>query len=59
MSFQLDPILKRDSILVGNLQLCQLRLINNADLPWLILIPMKNNLVEITDLTDIPLQNTK
>jgi diadenosine tetraphosphate (Ap4A) HIT family hydrolase len=52
MNFQLDPILQRDSIFVGNLQLCQVRLINNADFPWLILVPMKNNLVEITDLTD-------
>jgi len=27
-------------------------LINNSDFPWLILVPMKNNLVEITDLSD-------
>ena len=29
-----------------------MRLINNSDFPWLVLIPMKNNLVEITDLSD-------
>ena len=34
------------------MELCQLRLINNSDFPWLILVPMKNNLVEITDLSD-------
>ena len=52
MSFKLDPILEKDSIFIKNLELCQLRLINNSDFPWLILIPMKNNIIEITDLSD-------
>ena len=51
-NFKLDPILERDSIFISNLELCQIRLINNSDFPWLILIPMKNNAVEITDLSD-------
>jgi diadenosine tetraphosphate (Ap4A) HIT family hydrolase len=50
--FKLDHILERDSIFIANLELCQIRLINNSDFPWLILVPMKNNLVEITDLSD-------
>lgn len=52
MNFKVDPILEKDSIFIKNLELCQLRLINNSDFPWLVLIPMKNNLVEITDLSD-------
>ena len=52
MNFKIDPTLERDSIFIKNLRLCQLRLINNSDFPWLVLIPMKNNLVEITDLSD-------
>lgn len=52
MNFKLDPTLEQDSIFIKNLKLCQLRLINNSDFPWLILVPMKNNLVEVTDLSD-------
>lgn len=52
MRFKLDPTLEKDSIFIKQLELCQLRLINNSDFPWLILVPMKNNLVEITELSD-------
>jgi len=52
MNFKLDATLEKDSVFIKKLGLCQLRLINNSDFPWLILIPMKNNLVEITDLSD-------
>jgi len=52
MTFKIDPTLEKDSVFIKNLRLCQLRLINNSDFPWLVLIPMKNNLVEITDLSD-------
>lgn len=52
MNFKIDPTLEKDSVFIKNLKLCQLRLINNSDFPWLVLIPMKNNLVEITDLSD-------
>ena len=52
MNFVIDPTLERDSVFIKNLKLCQLRLVNNSDFPWRILIPMKNNLIEITDLSD-------
>ena len=52
MSFDLDPKLMTDSFFVIDLQLCQLRLINNASYPWLILVPRLENIVEITDLED-------
>jgi diadenosine tetraphosphate (Ap4A) HIT family hydrolase len=48
--FELDSILERDSFQITKLELCQVRLINNADYPWLILLPQINNIVEITDL---------
>ncbi len=50
--FQLDPVLRRDSILVGNLPLCELRLINDAQFPWFILVPRRNNITEIYQLVD-------
>jgi len=50
MSFKLDPILERDSHYLTDLKLCQIRLMDNSDYPWLVLIPMKNNIIEITDL---------
>ena len=52
MSFQLNKQLEKDSYYITDLALCQVRLMNSADFHWLILIPRKNNLVEITDLTD-------
>ena len=59
MSFKLDPILKRDSHYLTELKLCQIRLMDNCNYPWLILIPMKNNIIEITDFeqTDYDLFN--
>ena len=50
MTFKLSSILEQDSILVTKLELCQLRLINNSDFPWVILVPELINIVEITDL---------
>ena len=59
MSFKLDPILERDSHYLTDLKLCQIRLMDNPDYPWLVLIPMKNNIIEITDFeqTDYNLFN--
>jgi len=48
--FVLDPKLEKDSTFIANLELSELRLINNSDYTWLILVPRINNLVEITDL---------
>ena len=61
MSFKLDPILERDSHYLTELKLCQIRLIDNSNYPWLILVPMKNNIIEITDFeqTDYDLFNSE
>lgn len=37
--FELDPRLEQDSIHIGEFQLSQLRLMNNAHCPWFILVP--------------------
>ncbi|SFC37417.1 Diadenosine tetraphosphate (Ap4A) hydrolase [Marinospirillum celere] len=50
MPFTLHPRLEADSIFVGQLRLCQLRLINDSRYPWLLLVPAHPDLVEITDL---------
>lgn len=46
----LDPILERDSLFIANLNICQLRLMNNKLYPWVILVPRIAEIVEITDL---------
>lgn len=38
--FKLDPRLAQDSIHIGDFQLSQLRLMNNAHCPWFLLVPM-------------------
>ena len=52
MIFKLNKTLEKDSRLVTDLELCQTRLINNSDFPWVILVPRLNGIIEITDLND-------
>ncbi len=49
-NFQINNVLERDSVFIKKLDLCQLRLINNKDFPWVILVPEIDNISEITDL---------
>ncbi|MCP4933295.1 MAG: ribonuclease HI [bacterium] len=51
-SFELDPRLAADSVEIGSLKLCTVRLINDHHYPWLILIPQAQNMSEITDLSE-------
>ncbi|MGC0371487.1 MAG: hypothetical protein DGJ47_000176 [Rickettsiaceae bacterium] len=51
MSFQLHERLEKDAIYVSDKSLCQIRLVNNSDFPWLILVPKLENITEITDLS--------
>ncbi len=48
--FRLDARLENDSLEVGELGLCQVRLMNDARWPWLLLIPQIAGAVEIHDL---------
>lgn len=50
--FELDPVLERDSILVGEFPLSQLRLINNRNVPWFILVPKRAEVREIHHLEE-------
>ncbi|UTV97775.1 HIT domain-containing protein [Marinomonas rhizomae] len=50
--FELNPVLGRDSILVGHFSLCQLRLMNDAQFPWFILVPQRNDIGEIYQLVE-------
>ena len=51
MGFVLNNQLERDSFFVLDLELTQLRLINNSNYPWVILVPRVNNIKEILDLS--------
>jgi diadenosine tetraphosphate (Ap4A) HIT family hydrolase len=51
-SFVLDPQLKRDTITVGDLALSRVLLVNDANFPWLILVPRQPDVSEIIDLKD-------
>jgi diadenosine tetraphosphate (Ap4A) HIT family hydrolase len=48
----LDPQLARDTVPVGDLPLTQVLLANDANYPWLILVPRRPRLIEIIDLED-------
>jgi diadenosine tetraphosphate (Ap4A) HIT family hydrolase len=50
MNFELDDRLARDTLVVGDLTLCRVLLMNDARWPWLILVPRRKGLVELTDL---------
>lgn len=48
--FELDMVLERDSLWVGDFSLSQLRLINNSHVPWFILVPRRTEVEEIHHL---------
>ncbi|WP_448954239.1 HIT family protein [Labrys neptuniae] len=49
-AFTLHPQIIADSIAVGDLPLCHLRLMNDAGFPWLLLIPKRAEISEIIEL---------
>jgi diadenosine tetraphosphate (Ap4A) HIT family hydrolase len=49
--FVLDPRLQADTQHVATLPLCDLRLMNDARYAWLLLVPKRAGLVEISDLS--------
>ncbi len=50
--FTLDPQLERDTIALASLPLCELLLMNDAHYPWLILVPRRDDLRELIELTE-------
>lgn len=49
-SFTLDPRLEADTVPVADLGLSAVRLMDDANYPWLVLVPRRPGLVEIIDL---------
>ena len=49
--FQLSPRLAADSIFLTDWPLCQLRLMDDARFPWLILVPRRDGLEEWIELS--------
>jgi diadenosine tetraphosphate (Ap4A) HIT family hydrolase len=50
--FTLDSRLENDSVFVCDLTLCQVRLMNDKNYPWLILIPKVSEVREIFELPE-------
>ena len=48
----LHPQLERDTVSLGDLALARVLVNNDANYPWLILVPRRPNLVEVIDLCE-------
>lgn len=49
-TFQIDPRLENDSFHISTINGCQIRLMNDARYPWVMLVPEAANASEIFDL---------
>jgi len=49
---QLDERLKQDCHLLGSFELCSLLLLDDSNYPWFILVPMREQITEIHQLTE-------
>lgn len=48
--FTLDPRLQQDCVLIGDFPLCHLLLMNDAQYPWFILVPRREEISELFQL---------
>jgi diadenosine tetraphosphate (Ap4A) HIT family hydrolase len=48
--WSLDPLLQKDTTFIGDLPLSRVLLIEDANYPWLLLVPRRQEAVEIIDL---------
>lgn len=51
-NFQLHPQLQKDCFILGKFELCQVLLMNDSQFPWFILVPQRENIREIYELSD-------
>ena len=51
--WSLHPHLKKDTIDIGDLPLCRVLVIKDANYPWLLLVPRRREVVEIIDLDEV------
>jgi len=52
VTFALDERLERDMFLVGDFPLCRVLVMDDSRWPWLILVPMREGIVELADLNE-------
>jgi len=52
-AWSLHPQLEKDTINIGDLPLSRVLIINDANYPWLLLVPRRAGAVEITDLDEV------
>jgi diadenosine tetraphosphate (Ap4A) HIT family hydrolase len=52
-AWSLHPKLKEDTIDIGDLPLCKVLVIKDANYPWLMLVPRRPEKVEIIDLDEV------
>lgn len=50
--FELDPRLERDTIDFGSFTLCRVLLLNDCSYPWFVLVPQREALQEIYQLSE-------
>jgi diadenosine tetraphosphate (Ap4A) HIT family hydrolase len=50
MSFEIDKKFLKSSHYITELKLCSIRLYDNSKFPWVILIPKKNKITDMSDL---------
>jgi diadenosine tetraphosphate (Ap4A) HIT family hydrolase len=52
-NWSLHTQLKQDTIDIGDLPLCRVLVIKDANYPWLLLVPRRDRAVEIIDLAEV------
>jgi diadenosine tetraphosphate (Ap4A) HIT family hydrolase len=52
-SWTLHPQLASDTVNLGDLPLCQVLVIQDANYPWLLLVPRRPDIVEVLDLDEV------
>jgi diadenosine tetraphosphate (Ap4A) HIT family hydrolase len=56
MAFELHPQLAKDCAHICDLKACRVLLMNNSQFPWLILVPMRDGVREISELGETDYQ---
>jgi diadenosine tetraphosphate (Ap4A) HIT family hydrolase len=51
--FTLDSRLEKDTVRIGNFSLCEVLLMNDSNFPWVILVPKREGITEIFELSPV------
>jgi diadenosine tetraphosphate (Ap4A) HIT family hydrolase len=49
----LDPQIERDTAAAGDLPLCRVLVMRDANYPWLLLVPRRRHMIELADLDTV------